>query len=66
MDCPAPVQKAIQRIQLNINRDADEKLVAAWLDWLVEHEQMGDIEKWQSPAKRQRNSADALQHCTGR
>ncbi len=59
MDCPATVQKAIQRIQLNIGSNADEQLVATWLDWYVQQEngQMSDTEKWQSPAKRQRSSA---------
>ncbi len=59
MDCPATVQKAIQRIQLNVGSNADEQLVATWLDWYVQQEngQMSDTEKWQNPAKRQRSSA---------
>ncbi len=60
MECPAPVQSAIQRVEMNIGSGTDEKLVAAWLDWYVNNE-ISDTEKWQGPAERQRNSADALQ-----
>ncbi len=65
MECPPPVRKAIERIQFEIGNAADEKLVAAWIEWSVQQEQMSDSEKWQSPAKRQKSSADASQHCIG-
>ena len=65
MNCPTQVQKAIERIQLEIYTKTDEKLVSAWVQWCVQHEsEMNDTEKeWETPAKRQRNSADELQHC---
>jgi hypothetical protein len=64
MECPAPVQQAIERIQGNRHNDTDEKLVAAWVDWYVQQQsaEMSDTEKWQSPAKRLRSSADASLH----
>ena len=52
-----PVRKAIERIQFEIGDAADEKLVAAWIEWSVQQEQMSDSGKWQSPAKRLRSSA---------
>ena len=51
------VRKAMERIQLDSYDAADEKLVAAWIEWSVQQEQMSDSEKWQSPAKRLRSSA---------
>jgi hypothetical protein len=61
MECPPPVQHAIERIQGNRHNDTDEKLVAAWMDWYVQQQsaEMSDTEKWQSPTKRLKSSADA-------
>ncbi len=56
---PLSVRKAIERIQFEICDKADETLVAAWIEWSVQQEQMSDSGKWQSPAKRLRSSADA-------
>ncbi len=58
MECPPLlVRKAMERIQLDSYDAADEKLVAAWIEWSVQQEQMSDSGKWQSPAKRQKSSA---------
>ncbi len=65
MECPAQVQKALERIQLNTNSKADENLVVAWLDWHMPH-QMSDAEKWQSPAKRLKSSEGESPNCTAR
>ena len=55
---PQVVAKALERIQLNVASKQDEQLAAAWLEWYIT-QQMDDTEKWQTPAKRQRSSADA-------
>ena len=55
MQCPAHVQKAMERIHLEIGTLQDNQLVSAWLDWLVA-QQMQQEDKWiEPPAKRQRS-----------
>ena len=74
MTCPIHVQKAIERIQLDIYTITDEKLVNSWVEWHAQQvqdynrlspAQMNDTEKeeWENPVKRLRNSVDELQHC---
>jgi len=64
MKCPAPVEKAMERIQCEIGTPQDEQLVSAWFDWLIA-QQMTPEDKWQTeiPAKRRRNSDDASSPC---
>ena len=59
--CPAPVQSALQRVQLDISLPGDESLVTAWFDWCLQ--QTAPEEKWQS--KRQRLSANESRIWTG-
>ena len=69
MFCPAPVQKAMERIQLGIPADSDEKLVSAWLDWCVA-QQTGAEDKEEClecpPTKRLRRQASVSLLCTAR
>ena len=71
MFCPAPVQKAMERIQLGIPADSDEKLVSAWLDWCVA-QQIGAedkeecLEEQSPPMKRLRRQASESLLCTAR
>ena len=64
MQCPVPVTQAMQRLNLDIALPQDEKLVSAWLDWVIA-QQMIPEDKWQNetPAKRRRNLEDASQPC---
>ena len=38
MACPIVVQKALERIQLDVASPQDERLIASWLDWIATHE----------------------------
>ena len=68
MDClPAPVKKAMERIQCEIGTPQDEQLVSAWLDWAIS-QQMLPEDKWPSetPAKRRRSLVAELQLSTAK
>ena len=67
MECPAPVTQAMRRINLDVALPQDEKLVSAWLDWVIA-QQMTPEDKWPSEtqAKRRRNLEDELQLSTAR
>ena len=64
MQCPAPVEQALQRLNLGIELPNDEKLVSAWLDWFLAQE-MTTEDKWltEPPAKRRKSLEDASQPC---
>jgi len=60
----------MERIQLEIGTQQDEKMVAAWVDWYMAQQlaQMKLEEKWQSdneeiPSKRQKSLAAGSQPC---
>ena len=67
MECPAPVKQAMRRINLDVALPQDEKLVSAWLDWVIAQQMMPE-DKWPSetPAKRRRNLGAELQLYTAR
>lgn len=63
MQCPAQVQKAMERIHLEIGTPQDDQLVSTWLDWLVA-QQMQPEDKWiEPPAKRRRSLVAESQPC---
>ena len=68
MFCPAPVQKAMERIQLGIPAASDEQLVSAWLDWCVQQTDAEDKEECLEcpPMKRLRRQASVSLLCTAR
>ena len=61
MQCPPPVEQALQRINLGIELPNDEKLVSSWLDWVIA-QQMTPEDKW-IPAKRRKSLEGASQPC---
>ena len=74
MACPIVVQKAIERVQLDVASPQDERLIASWLDWVASQEMAAlqkcqsfdDCEESESQAKRQRISVAGSQNYTGR
>ena len=49
------MQRALERLQLNVGTKQDEVLASAWVDYLLR--EMGAEEKWHHPAKRLRRLA---------
>ena len=74
MACPIVVQKALERIQLDVASPQDERLIASWLDWIATHEMAAlqkcpsydDCEESENQAKRQRNSVEGSRNYTER
>ena len=64
----------MQRIQLEIGTQQDEKLVAAWMEWFVAQEMaakekclnFGACDESESPLKRQRSLAAELPSYTAK